>query len=89
MAEEYRIIARDGVLHLEEAGVFGNDLGALHRTFSGKLETRNLFSTNYTLEDVSEMFASGERYKMTNSDGEVGYLTKKAFHSDTYSYKSA
>jgi hypothetical protein len=87
MADEYRIIARNGELHLEEAGVFGDDLGELHETFSGKLATRNLLSGDYELEDVSGMFSSGERYRMTSPDGSVGYLNRKALSSDTYTYE--
>lgn len=84
MAKEYRIVAKGGDLRLTEAGMFGADLGELHKTLSGKLKTRNTFSGDYVLEDVSGFFSSGERYKMTRPDGEVVYLKKRAFSSDTY-----
>jgi hypothetical protein len=87
MADTYRIVAKGGELHLEEAGMFGSDLGELHKTFGGKLETRHLISGNYVLEDVSGMFSSGQKYKMIKPGGEVGYLKKQAFSSDTYTYE--
>lgn len=84
MADEYRIIAKNGKLHLQKPGFFGDDLGELHETWGGKLETRSFLGGSFVLEDVSGMFSSGEKYKIRTPDGDEGYLKKRAFSSDTY-----
>ncbi|HEX8671785.1 MAG TPA: hypothetical protein VF710_07860 [Longimicrobium sp.] len=87
MADRYRIVAKDGALHLEEPGFFGKDLGELHETWGGKLETRNLLAGDYVLEDISGLFSSGQKYKITLPDGTTGTLTKDTF-GDSYDFEA-
>lgn len=87
MADRYRIVAKDGALHLEESGFFGKDLGELHETWGGKLETRNLLAGDYVLEDVSGLFSSGQKYRITLPDGTTGTLARGAF-GDSYAFEA-
>ncbi len=88
MGERYKISIKNGNTHLFKKGSFFNeDCGKLHKTFTGKLKTSNLFSTNYTLEDISSAFSSGKKYKLIKSNGEQGIMTKGSF-SDYYEYTS-
>ncbi|MBU5482927.1 hypothetical protein KQI86_01230 [Clostridium sp. MSJ-11] len=57
----------------------------MSKTFTDKLKTSNLFSINYTLEDISGVFSSGQKYKVIKSNGEVGVMTQKSF-SEYYEY---
>ncbi|HSU16108.1 hypothetical protein [Longimicrobium sp.] len=82
--EEYQIVAKDGKLHLQTPGYFGRDLGELHETWGGTLETRNFLAGNYVLEDVSGMFSKGEKYRIRKPNGDEGYLKKRKSSSDTY-----
>lgn len=72
MSERYRLVVKNGNMHLMMQGsFFDQDCSKLHKTFSGKLATSNLLSTNYELEDVSGWFSSGQKYKLKKSNGEV------------------
>ncbi len=63
------------------------NLGELHETWGGKLETRNLLAGDYVLEDVSGLFSSGQKYKITLPDGTTGTLTRGAF-GDSYAFEA-
>lgn len=89
MKEMYKISIKNGDMHLFKKGSFFNeDCGKLHKTFTGKLKTSKVFSTNYTLEDISSSFSSGKKYRVIKSNGEQGVMTKGSF-SDYYEYTSS
>ena len=74
-------------VHLyREGGFFGDDLGELRETFTGKLETTNIFGENFVLEDISGIFSKGQRYSIKSTEGLSGVLEKKTF-SDRYVLK--
>lgn len=88
MGERYKLSVRNGNMHLmKEASLFDDDCGKLSKTFTGKLKTNNVFSTNYILEDISPMFSSGTKYKLTKSNGEEGIMIKVSF-SEYYEYQA-
>lgn len=89
MGEMYKISIKNGNMHLFKKGSFFNeDCGKLHKTFTSKLKTNNIFSTNYTLENISSTFSSRKKYKLIKSNGEQGIMTKGSF-SDYYEYTSS
>lgn len=86
MGERYRLKIKNGETHLFKEGSFhDDDCGKLSKTFTGKLTTNNVFSINYTLEDISGLFSSGKKYKVKKSNGEEGVMTKCSF-GDYYKY---
>lgn len=74
-------------VHLyREDGFFDEDLGALSKTFTGKLKTSRIFGENFELEDISGFFSEGQRYSIKSSKGLKGVIEKKTF-SDRYIFK--
>lgn len=87
MGEKYKFEAKNGDIYLFKKGtIFDEDCGKLHKTFTGKLKTENIFSLNYELEDISGMFSSGKKYNVKKSNGEEGIMKKCTF-GDYYEYK--
>ena len=76
MGERYRLVVKNGEMHLLLDEFFDKDCGSLHKTFSGKLVTRNWFGGNYELEDISGWFSSGQKYRFKKPNGEQGTLVK-------------
>lgn len=84
---DYIIREKDGALHLFEDKLLDNDLGELHKTFTGKLETRNVFKTNYTLEDISGLLSRGDKYSITSNKGLSGTLTRTSKRRGTFRFE--
>ena len=76
-----------GKLHLyRKDGLFGEDMGELEETFTGKLKTSKIFGENFELKDISGPFSKGDKYSITSSKGLDDVIEKKAF-SDKYTLK--
>lgn len=87
MGEKYKLEIKNGNVHLFKKGaIFDEDCGKLHKTFTGKLKTKNPFALNYELEDISGVFSSGKKYKVIKSNGEEGIMTKCMF-GNYYDYE--
>jgi len=78
---KYLIKIHKGAMHLFKDGMFDTDLGELKKTFSGKMVTNNVFSTNYELEDISGLFSSGKKYRIKGTDDTRGVLVKESWGS--------
>lgn len=72
-----------GELHLfRRKGLFGEDLGWLRPTLTGRLKTQKLWGTRYELRDISGLFAKGERYAIRSSTGLSGILERTGLGDD-------
>ena len=81
----FAIKVKNGQKRLYKEGFIDADLGRLYKTYGARLETNNLLSENFTLDDLSGFFANGQKYKITSTKGLKGTLTKMPF-SNSYKF---
>lgn len=73
----FLIKVKNGSAHFFRQGDWlDEDLGELKKTISSKLVTKNFLGPNYELEDISDFFSKGQKYKISGDDVE-GILVKE------------